>query len=47
MQQEPSEGEPATEHTVVRLMYDAEMLYIGVEAYDDDPNGLIATEKRA
>ena len=46
VQQEPSEGDPATERTVVRLMYDAEMLYIGVEAYDDDPDGLVATEKR-
>ncbi len=46
VQQEPSEGDPATERTVVRLMYDAEMLYVGVEAYDDDPNGLVATEKR-
>ena len=46
VQQEPSEGDPATESTIVRLMYDAEMLYIGVEAYDDDPNGLVATEKR-
>ena len=46
IQQEPSEGAPATEQTVVRLLYDAEVLYIGVEAYDTDPNGVIATEKR-
>ena len=45
-QQEPSEGDPATERTVVRLMYDAEMLYVGVEAYDSIPNALIATEMR-
>ena len=45
-QQEPSEGDPATERTVVRLMYDAAMLYVGVEAYDSDPDGMIATEKR-
>ena len=46
VQQEPSEGDPATERTVVRLMYDASALYIGVEAYDSQPGGVIATEKR-
>ena len=46
IQQEPSEGAPATERTVVRLMYDAEMLYVGVEAYDSEPTGIIATEMR-
>ena len=46
IQQEPSEGAPATERTVVRLMYDAEMLYVGVEAYDSEPGGIIATEMR-
>ena len=46
VQQEPSEGEPATEQTIVRLLYDAQTLYIGVEAYDSEPTGIIATEKR-
>ncbi len=46
IQQEPSEGEPATERTVVRLMYDEHALYVGVEAYDSNPNGVIATEMR-
>ena len=46
VQQEPSEGDPATERTVVRLLYDAGALYIGVEAYDTDPEGVIATEMR-
>ena len=32
VQQEPIEGEPATERTVVRLLYDAVNLYVGVEA---------------
>jgi hypothetical protein len=39
VQQEPSEGDPATERTVVRLMYDEHALYIGVEAYDSSPRG--------
>ena len=46
VQQEPSEGDPATERTVVRLIYDERALYIGVEAYDSDPDGVVATEKR-
>ena len=46
IQQEPAEGDPATERTVVRLIYDASTLYIGVEAYDGQPDGVIATEKR-
>jgi len=46
VQQEPAEGEPATERTVVRLLYDAEALYLGVEAYDSEPDGVIATEMR-
>ena len=46
VQQEPAEGEPATERTVVRLMYDERALYIGVEAYDSVPEAVIATEMR-
>lgn len=34
VQQEPAEGEPATEATIVRLLYDARALYVGVEAFD-------------
>ena len=46
IQQEPSEGDPATERTVVRLMYDEHALYVGVEAYESIPNAVIATEMR-
>ena len=46
IQQEPSEGAPATERTVVRLVYDARALYIGVEAFDSEAGGVIATEMR-
>lgn len=45
-QQEPAEGEAGTERTEVRLLYDAARLYIGLRAYDSDPNGIIATEMR-
>ena len=46
VQQEPSEGDPATERTIVHLMYDEQALYVGVEAHDSIPNGVIATEMR-
>jgi hypothetical protein len=46
IQQEPSEGAPATERTVVRLMYDDDSLYVGVEAYDSVADDVIATEMR-
>ena len=45
-QQEPAEGEPATERTEVRLLYDSQALYIAVHAYDSNPAGVIATEMR-
>jgi hypothetical protein len=45
-QQEPSNGEPATERTEVRVLYDAERLYIGVHAFDSEPGGVVATEMR-
>ena len=34
MQREPREGTPATERTVVRLLYDSDNLYVGVHFYD-------------
>ena len=46
IQQEPNEGAPATERTEVRLLYDGSSLYVGVQAFDSDPNGIIATEMR-
>ena len=46
VQQDPSEGDPATERTVVRLLYDSRALYIGVEAFDSAPDGVVATEMR-
>jgi len=45
-QQEPSDGQPATEQTEIRLLYDANHLYVGVYAFDSDAGGIIATEMR-
>jgi hypothetical protein len=43
-QQEPLEGEPATEDTEVRVLYDGEYLYIGVRAFDSQPDRIIARQ---
>ena len=45
-QQEPHEGEGATERTEVRVVYDAGHLFIGVHAFDRDPDGIVASEMR-
>lgn len=45
-QQEPREGEPATEKTEVRIAYDDEYLYLGVILYDKNPSGIKAYQKR-
>ena len=45
-QQEPVNGQPATERTEVRILYDSGNLYIGVHAFDSDPDHLVATEMR-
>jgi hypothetical protein len=37
IQNEPEEGRPATERTVVRVVYDDDAIYIGVRAFDSDP----------
>jgi hypothetical protein len=43
-QQEPSEGQPATDRTEVRVLYDSRNIYIGVHAYATEP--VVATEMR-
>jgi hypothetical protein len=45
-QQEPNEGEPATERTEVRILHDGSTLYFGVHAFDSAPDQVIATEMR-
>ena len=42
----PASRSPATERTEVRVLYDARFLYIGVNAFDSNPAGTIATEMR-
>ena len=45
-QQSPDEGEPTTEPTEVRMVYDAENLYIGFECSDSEPEKVVANEMR-
>jgi len=45
-QQEPNNGQPATERTEVRVLYDSGYLYIAVHAFDSDPDHIVATEMR-
>ncbi len=43
-QREPSEGAEASERTEVRVLYDRNYLYIGVSAYDSEPEAIIARQ---
>ncbi|MEO8071222.1 MAG: hypothetical protein ABI652_07455, partial [Acidobacteriota bacterium] len=45
-QQEPRLGAAATERTEVRVLFDSRHVYIGVHAYDSQPESLTATEMR-
>ena len=42
-QSRPQEGRPATERTVVRVLYDARAIYIGAILYDRAPDAIVAT----
>jgi len=41
-QREPMQGAPATERTVVRIMFDENNLYFAIYAYDSQPDQIIA-----
>jgi hypothetical protein len=43
-QVDPKEGEAATEATDVRVLYDGEALYFGIQCFDRTPGGIIATQ---
>ena len=45
-QRELNEGEPATEHTEVAILYNEENLYIGVWCYDDEPGKIVAQKMK-
>ncbi len=41
IQMDPDNGEPATEQTEVRIVYNADKLYMGVTMFDSEPDKLI------
>ena len=46
VQQEPNEGRPATERTLVWLFFDNHNFYVSVRAFDSAPERLVANELR-
>jgi len=44
-QLDPDTGRPSTERTEVRFLYDAETLYVGIYAFDKEPDRIIATNR--
>src|SRR5688572_33199687 len=46
VQAEPFEGQPGSESTEVRILYDDEAIYIGVVCYDRDPSLIVTTDTR-
>jgi hypothetical protein len=46
VQAEPLEGQPASERTEVRILYDDVAIYVGVMCYDRNPSQIITTDTR-
>jgi hypothetical protein len=46
IQIDPNNGTPATEKTEVRVAYDRDALYLGMTAYDSEPDKWIAYQRR-
>ena len=46
MQMEPNNGEPATEPTEVRIVYNSEALYMGVTCFDSEPEKWLGYQRR-
>ena len=46
LQREPFEGEPASERTELRILYDRSALYIGAWLFDSAPNDIVFGETR-
>jgi hypothetical protein len=46
VQQEPYDGQPATERTDIRFLLDERTLYIGVICFDSEPAGILVSQSR-
>ena len=45
-QTQPDNGQPSTQRTEIRIGYTDDALYIGVVAYDDEPERIVVTDSR-
>lgn len=45
-QEQPNEGQPASERTEVRIIYTDDTLYVGVVCFDREPDGIIVSDAR-
>ena len=45
-QRNPDNGEPASERTEVRILYDDEYIYVGFIMFDREPDRIVARERR-
>lgn len=45
-QEQPDEGQPASEKTEVRVIFTADTLYVGVQLFDSEPSGIIVSDAR-
>ena len=46
VQHEPLEGQPATERTEIRILYDDDAVYVGARLLDGDPSRILLGENR-
>jgi len=46
IQQEPHEGQPATERTEAWVMFDADHVYVGFRCFDSNPQRMVVNEMR-
>ena len=46
IQQEPNEGEPATERTEIRFLLDRQNLYVAVVCFDSSPQDILVSQSR-
>jgi len=46
LQREPYEGQPPTERTEVRILYDKHEVFFGITCFDSNSKGIVATELR-
>jgi hypothetical protein len=46
LQYQPSEGQPVSERTEVRMIFTNDTLYVGVVCFDQDPSGIIVSDTR-